>query len=62
MGNPLCVALGDSDETYGNSLFMQEVNVTVIPKLGSGGLCAASSEGRLIHAMDEKSITSAEFL
>lgn len=62
MGNPLCVALGDSDETYDNSLLMQEVNVTVISKLVSGGLCAASSEGRLIHATDEKSITPAEFL
>lgn len=62
MGIPLCVALGDSDETYDNSLLEQEVNVTIIPKLGSGGLCAASSEGRLIHAMDENSIIPAEFL
>ena len=62
MGNPLCVALGNSDETYDNSLLMQEVNVTVISKLVSGGLCTASSEGRLIYAMDENSITPAEFL
>ena len=62
MGNPLCVALGNSDETYDNSLLMQEVNVTVISKLVSGGLCTASSEGRLIYAMDENSITPAESL
>lgn len=35
MGNPLCVALGDADEAYVNSLLMQEVNVAGIPKLGS---------------------------